>query len=91
MAVECVAQYVASLNFWFKIDVFTVYLFVWQLTSLGFNWMSLRLLPPILIVEQGSYCVITALTAWLAHFMYIRYIPLTICLFLLWILSLIDM
>jgi hypothetical protein len=91
MTVECVAQYAASVNFWLKIDMLTVYLFVWQLTSLGCNWIISRILPPILIVERVFYCVITALVTWMFHFMYIRYIPPAISLFMLWILSLIDM
>jgi hypothetical protein len=90
LAVEFLAQYVASLNLWLKTDIFTVYLCIWQLISLVSNWMGIRLLPPVLIIEQASYCVATAWFAWMFHFIYFRYIPVTIKLSALWVGAIID-
>jgi len=91
LAVEFLAQYFTSLNFWWKIDVLTIYWFVWQLISLVLEWICLGLLPPNLIIEQGSFCVIMALLAWMWHFAFVRYIPLTLSLLWFWIFSVIDM
>jgi hypothetical protein len=91
LAVEFLAQYVVSFNLWFKIDILTIYWFVWQLTSLVLNWVWSVLLPPIRIIEQGSFCLIPALGAWMWHFIFFRYIPLTLNLSCLWIFSIIDM
>jgi hypothetical protein len=90
IAVEFLAQYVSSLNLWFKIDMLTMYWFVWQFSALVLKWSWSLLLPPIRIIEQGSFCVITALTAWGLHFMFYRYLPLTLNLSWLWIFSIID-
>lgn len=91
LTVEFLAQYIASVSLPWKIDMLTIYWFVWQLSSLVLNWVWLHLLPPILIIEQGSLCVVTTLVAWLVHFIFFRYIPVTLTLFCLWIFSVIDM
>ena len=91
ITVEFLAQYVASLNLWFKTDILTIYWFVWQFSSLVLNWSWSYLLPPILIIEQGSFCVITALIPWMWHQMFYRYLPLTLNLSFLWIFSIVDM
>jgi hypothetical protein len=91
LTVEFLAQYVASLNLWFKTDILTIYWFVWQLWSLVLNWAWALLIPPILVIEKGSFCVAMALMAWMLHFMFYRYMPLTINLSVLWIFSIIDM
>ena len=90
-AVEFLGQYFTSLNFWWKIDVLTIYWFVWQLISLMLEWICLGLLPPILIIEQGSFCVTMALMAWMWHFTFLRYMPLTLSVLWFWIFSVIDM
>ncbi len=89
-AVEFLAQFIASLNLWIKIDMLTVYLLAWQLFSMVVKWMWLQLLPPIVVIEQGSFCVATSLMAWTIHFLFIRYLPLKVNLFWLWSLSIID-
>ncbi len=91
LTVEFLAQYLASLSLPFKIDMITMYWFVWQFISLMLNWIRLLLLPPILIIEQGSFCMIMALKAWMSHYILLRYIPLTLNLSFLWIFSLVDM
>jgi len=63
---------------------------VWQLISLVIACICSHLLPPILIIEQGSLCVSTAFVVWFVHFIFFRYIPITLNLFLLWIVSIID-
>jgi hypothetical protein len=90
LVVEFLAQYFTFLNLWCKIDILTIYWFFWQLISLVSKWMCLHLLPPILIVEQGSFCIITALMAWMWHFIFVRYIPLTLNLSWFWIFSIVD-
>ncbi len=91
LIVEFLAQYFTSLNFWWKIDVLTIYLFVWQLISLVISWICLHLLPPILIIEQGSFCVIMALITWIWYFVFFRYIPLIFMILWFGFFSVIDM
>jgi hypothetical protein len=90
-AVEYLAYNVAFTNFWYKIDVLTVYLFVWQLISLGSKWLQLELLPPIFIIEQGSFCIMAALSTWFIEFTFFRYLLRELILVGLWLVSLCDM
>ena len=91
LVVEFLSQYVSSLNSSSKIDVLTIYLFVWQFTFLAFSWINLHLLPPILIIEQGSFCMDAALTAWIANYIFCGYLPLQMKLFYMWFVSIVDM
>lgn len=91
LTVEFLAQYVASHCLSFKIDAKTMYWFVWQFTSLMLNWTRLLLLPPTTIIEQGSFCIIMALKAWMSHYIILRYIPLTFNVAFLWCFSILDM
>ncbi|CAF3261115.1 unnamed protein product [Rotaria sp. Silwood2] len=88
--VEYLAYYVALMNLWYKIDLLTVFLFTWQLCSLGIKWIPFQLLPPIVILEQSSLCMITALTAWITDIIFVRYLPRELSLFLLWLVSIQD-
>jgi len=90
-AVEYIIYNVAFMNLWYKIDMLTVYLFVWQLISLGLNWMRFELFPPIFIIEQGSFCIMAALIASIMNFIYLRYLPREIILVVLCLFSLCDM
>ncbi len=89
--VEYLAYNVTFINFWYKIDVLTVYLFVWQLTSLGSKWLKLELLPPIFIIEQSSFCIMAALFTCMIEFILFHYLLRELILVGLWLLSLYDM
>jgi hypothetical protein len=91
LIVEFLAQYAASLNLWLKIDVLTVYLLVWQLCTLLFSWIQCKLLSPIVIIEQGSFCLIAALLAWILHYVFLRYIALRFVLIAFWLYAILDM
>ena len=91
LVVEYLVFNVVFMIFWHDIDVLTVYLFVWQFISLGFNWLHLELLPPIFIIEQGSFCIMAALFAWITDQIFLRYLFREVILVELWLLSLYDM
>jgi len=91
LIVEFLVQYFASFNLWYKLDILTIYWFVWQFISLTLYWIRSVLLPPIRIIEQGSFCMFAALGASMWHNMFFRYLPLAFNLSLLWIFSIIDM
>jgi len=90
-AVEYLAYNVAFINFWYKIDVLTVYLFVWQLISLGSKWLKFELLPPIFIIEQSSFSIMASLITSIKEFTLFRYLLRELILVGLWLLSLYDM
>jgi len=90
LVVEFLAQYVAYLGLWCKIDALTVNLFVWQLCTLLFSWIRFELLPPIIIIEQGSCCLMAALFAWILHYVLLRHIELKLILMSLWFFSIVD-
>ncbi len=89
--VEYLARWANSVDIYFTIDLITVYLFIWQLTTLVFWWMWHDLASPILLLEQVSLCILTGLEAFMLHNITLRYVPTTINLGFLWLLSGIDM
>jgi len=70
--------------------VLTVYLFVWQFISIGASWLDVELLPPIRIIEQGSFCIMAALCAWITDLIFLRYSFRELVLVGLWLFSLYD-
>jgi len=84
------ARWYQSLHLWYSIDAFTVYLLVWQLSYLIFQWCYHRLSWPSIILYQGSICILSAIKAFVFHDLFGRYFP-TIILVLLWISSFNDM
>jgi hypothetical protein len=90
LVVEFLAQYVASRGLWCKIDALTVNLFVWQLCTLLFSWIRFEILSPIIIIEQGSFCLMAALVAWILHYILLRHIELKFILMSLWFFSIVD-
>jgi hypothetical protein len=89
--VEYLAYNVVSMGFCYKIDVLTVYLFVWQFISLGHDWLELELLPPVVIIEQSSFCIMGTLHAWFIDLLFLRYLLQELILIGLWLFSLYDM
>jgi len=89
--VEYLSRWFTGVDIYYKIDMMTVYLFIWQLTALVFRWMWRDLASPILLIEQGSFCAFKGLEAFILHNIVLRYLPIKINLGFLWLLSAIDM
>ena len=79
-----------SLNLWYSVDAFTIYLLVWQISYLIAKWCYHELPWPSFILYQGSICIISAIESFLIYDLYFRYFP-SITLVLFWILSVYDM
>ncbi|CAF1320460.1 unnamed protein product, partial [Rotaria sordida] len=83
------ARWCNSFHFWYSVDIFTVYLFVWQFSYLVFQWCFHKFSWPFLILYQASVCVLTAIEAFIFYELFLRYFP-SIHLALIWFISFDD-
>ena len=75
------ARWCSSFDLWYPVDIFTVYLLVWQFTYLIFQWCSHQLSWSCLIFYQASICLFTAVAAFILYDLFLRYFPAVhICL-----------
>ncbi len=89
--IEFLARYLNFIGLSYKIDMLTIYLFVWQLTSIAWRFILQQLSFPIMIIEQGSFCIFVAILSFGAYDGFYRYIPFQVNLILFWLVSLADM
>lgn len=89
--VEFLARFLASIDFIYKIDNLTVYLLIWQLTSTGMRFISQQLNSPLMIFEQGLFCVLAAIGSYGSYDAFGRYIPFQLNFIFYWLVSFIDM
>ncbi len=73
-----------------SIDVLTVYLIVWQLMGLVWKWSLHEIFSPIVIVEQGLFCMFFSIFSYMCYDSFNRYIPLDIHFLFLWLLTVAD-
>ncbi len=79
-----------SLDLWYSVDAFTIYLLLWQISYVIAHWCYHELPWPSLIIYQGSICIMSAIKSFLFYDLCFRYFP-SITLILFWILSIYDM
>ncbi len=79
-----------SLDLWYSVDAFTIYLLVWQISYVVAQWCYHELLWPSFIFYQGSICIMSAIKSFLVYDLWLRYFP-SITLVLFWIWSIYDM
>jgi hypothetical protein len=91
ITVEYLGRWMHHADIYFKVDLITVYLFVWQPTALVYRWMWHELPSPIFRIEQVSFCILTGLKAFMVHNIALRYLPTKLNLVWLWLLSVLDM
>jgi hypothetical protein len=84
------ARWCNSFHFRYSVDIFTVYLFVWQFSYLIFQWCFHKLSWPFLILYQASVCILTAIEAFMFYDLLLRYFS-SIHLVLIWFVSFDDM
>lgn len=79
--------------FWYKIDFLTVYFVSWQCVYLYLicEWEEHDLLPPFLLIQQGSLCLSISLISFLYYDIILRYIRIHVNIILFWLWSLYDM
>ncbi len=90
-AVDLLARYVNFIRLWYQVDMLTVYLLVWQLMLTVWKWITHELFSPVVIIEQGSFCVFLAILSFIFYDFFFRYIPFEINLLWFWFLSILDM
>ncbi len=91
ITVEYVARWINDLDVYYQIDLITVCLFIWQPIALVLHWMWHDLESPIMLLEQGSLCVLFAFKAFIYHNIIFRYVPIEINLVLFWTIGALDM
>ena len=69
------ARSCSSFDLWYPVDIFTVYLLVWQFSYLIFQWCSHQLSWFHLIFYQASVCIYTAVMAFICYDLFLRYFP----------------
>jgi hypothetical protein len=84
------ARWSNSFHFGYSVDIVTVYLLVWQLSYLIFQWSSHKLSWPFLILYQSSICILLAIKAFLFYDLFFRYLP-SIHIVLIWFTAVEDM
>jgi hypothetical protein len=73
------------------LDLFTIYLLVWQFVQLICHWESHELWWPALILQQASLCLFLAFTAFIQYDLMFRHLPIQYHFTFLWFQSLKDM
>lgn len=91
LIVWLLSRYCEDKKVCFRVDVLTVYLFLWQCTYLMCKWEDHGLSCPLLILQQGSLCISISLTAYFYYDLMFKYLPIQFNFVLLWLWSLYDM
>ena len=90
-AVELITRFLRTIGFDYTIDSLTVYLLVWQFTSTGLRFISQQLNSPIMILEQGFFCIFAAIISYAGYDSFGRYVPFQVNLLFFWLWSFMDM
>ena len=89
--VELLSRLFESSDLSSNIDYVSVYLLVWQFTSIGCQFMSQQLNSPVMLFEQGLFCTTTAIISFTIYDGSARYIPFQVNLLFFWFCSVMDM
>ncbi len=79
-----------GLNLWYQMDVFTLYLIMWQFTYLLRKWWLHELPWVSLSLHQGSLCLSMAFLAYSAYNVALRYFPVYFQFAFLWFVAVED-
>jgi hypothetical protein len=90
-AVDFLSHYADFIKLRYSIDMLTIYLFVWQFMFIVWKWQIHELFSPIVIIEQGSFCMFSAFLSFIIYDIFYRYIPFKISLLWFWLMSIGDM
>ncbi len=90
-AVDFFARYLDFIKLQWQTDILTVYLFVWQFIFIVCKWQIHQLLPPVVIIEQGMFCLFLAFLSFTFYDVFFRYIPFEVSLLWFWVMSVVDM
>jgi hypothetical protein len=73
------------------LDLFTVYLLVWQFVQVICRWESHDLWWPVLILQQASLSLFIAFIAFIMYDVLFRHLPIQFHFTVLWFRAIIDM
>ena len=89
--VELLPGFFESIGWGSNIDSVTIYLLVWQFTSIGIQFISQQLNSPVMFFEQGLFCIFAAILSFAIYDTSARYLPFEMILLFFWFLSVLDM
>jgi hypothetical protein len=90
LIVWLLARYCEDKDLCYQVDVFTVYLLVWQFIYLMCKWEEHDFSYPFLILQQGSLRVSASFLAFFYYDFMFRYLTIQFNFALLWLWSLYD-
>jgi hypothetical protein len=85
------ARYCSSINIWFEIDIFTIYLFLWQLVYSICNWVDQSLPYISFTLHQILSCLYMSFLSYMLYDIILQYFSAYINFGYLWITSIVDM
>jgi hypothetical protein len=71
---ELLGRFLDFIGLSYKIDLLTIYLLVWQLTSIEWRFILQQLRSPLMIIEQVLFCIFVALVSFAFYDAFFRYI-----------------
>jgi hypothetical protein len=90
LIVWLLARYCEGKDLYYSVDVFTIYLLVWQCVYVMCKWEDNELSFPFLILQQGSLCISAAVMTFLFYDFQYRFFPIQFNFALLWLWALYD-
>lgn len=85
------ARFCEGKHLYYVPDVLTVYWLVWQCAYVMCKWEYYDLSFPLVILQQGSFCISTSLISFLIFDIVYRYFPTQFVYTFLWLMALDDM
>ncbi|CAF1280552.1 unnamed protein product [Rotaria sordida] len=79
-----------TIYIWYEVDIFTVYLLVWQFVCLIHKWIHQDLPYLSFTLHQKACCLYMAFLAFIMHDVALKYLPTHINFALLWVMSIVD-
>jgi hypothetical protein len=90
MIVWLLARFCDGKYLYYEVDIITVYFLIWQCTYVMCKWEDHDFSYPLLILQQGSFCISISLLTFLLYDYEYRFFPIQISFALLWLWSLYD-
>jgi hypothetical protein len=86
-----ITRYFDNKYIYYKMDMLSIHLIVWQFSYLLSKWEDLKLKCPLCIIQQASCCISRSILAFLFHDIVFVYFPFQFKIIYLWLFSLYDM
>jgi hypothetical protein len=84
-------RYIDTINTWYEVDVFTVYICVWQFFGLIYKWLYQDLPYLSFALCQKAFCLYVAFYTFIMYDILFRYLPKYVNFALIWLVAAVDM